>query len=89
MKRTIGWLVLLMSSAMVLVPAASARDWDDHYYGDRDGRGRQEYQVQDRDRDGRDQLPVNFSNNRRSDRASSARPDLTASRARSSYNRGK
>ena len=36
MKKTIGMLVLMISAASVMVPAAAARDRDDNYYGARD-----------------------------------------------------
>jgi hypothetical protein len=44
MKKTIGFMALVLSAATALVPAAMARDWDDH-----DGdRGRYSYQVETR-----------------------------------------
>src|SRR5690242_2791632 len=44
MKKTIGLMALVISAATALVPAAMARDWDDH-----DGdRGRYSYQVETR-----------------------------------------
>lgn len=44
MKKTIGLMALVISAATALMPAAMARDWDDHY-GDR---GRYSYQVETR-----------------------------------------
>ena len=44
MKKTIGLVALVISAATALVPAALARDWDDHD----SGRGRYNYQVQTR-----------------------------------------
>jgi hypothetical protein len=44
MKKTIGFMALVLSAATALVPAAMARDWDDH-----DGdRGRYNYQTETR-----------------------------------------
>lgn len=47
MKKTIGLMALVVSAAATVVPAAIARDWDDHD-GDRD---RYSYQVETRSDD--------------------------------------
>ena len=44
MKKTIGLMALVISAATALVPAAMARDWDDHDAY----RGRYNYQVETR-----------------------------------------
>lgn len=47
MKKTIGLMALVVSAAATMVPAAMARDWDDH-----DGdRGRYSYQMETRSDD--------------------------------------
>lgn len=39
MKKTVGLMALLLTAATAMVPAAMARDWDDHY----ENRGREVY----------------------------------------------
>lgn len=76
MKKTVGLMALLISAATALVPAAMARDWDDHYEN-RD-RGGYTYQVETRgnedygrrvaqDRNWRTQDRYNSRNTNRSD----------------------